>query len=114
MSLGENFMSQQSLVENFLQYFKVIYACTPELEGIAHRIRYQVYCEEFGFENPLECLDGYERDEMDVCAEQALLIHVPTGDAVGCTRLIGSRGLPSSGVFPFEQHCAKTLDQETV
>ena len=105
-------MSPKTLSSTFLQYFKVVFADSPELQTLAHRIRYQVYCEEFGFEDPLECLDQCERDEMDAIADQALLIHLPTGEAIGCTRLIGSRGCPPSGCFPFEQHCSEGLDPQ--
>ncbi len=104
-------MSQKKLSETFLQYFKVVYADSPDLQTLAHRIRYQVYCEEFGFEDPLECLDQCERDEMDSIADQALLIHIPTGEAIGCTRLIGSRGCPASGCLPFERHGSEILER---
>lgn len=105
-------MSQKTLSETFLQYFRVAYADSPELQTLAYRIRYQVYCEEFGFENSTEYKDQCERDEMDAIADQALLIHLPTGEAIGCSRLIGSRGCPPSGCFPFEQHCSEGLDAQ--
>ncbi len=105
-------MSPKTLNETFLQYFRVVYADSPELQRLAYRIRYQVYCEEFGYEDPDECTDQCERDAMDSVADQALLIHVPTGKPVGCTRLIGTRGCPPPGHLPFEQHCQELFDQQ--
>ena len=62
-------------------------------------IRYQVYCVERGFESAEEHATGLETDVYDKRALAGLLIHRPSGDAMGTVRLV----LPDfavPGVFP--------------
>jgi N-acyl amino acid synthase of PEP-CTERM/exosortase system len=78
------------------KYFAVVPADTAALLDAAHALRYQVYCVENHFENPDEHVNGRERDRYDDHAVHAVLIYKPTGDVVGCVRLV--LPLPSSGV----------------
>jgi len=68
--------------------FEVVRATTPELKEAAHRLRYQVYCMETGFENPAEFPDGLEKDAYDPRSVHTLLIHRKSGMLVGNVRLV--------------------------
>lgn len=87
---------QQAVAALYDEYFSVVPANTPKLRDAAHALRYQVYCVEHPFENPAEQTGERERDRYDDHAEHAVLIYKPTGDVVGCVRLI--LPLPSRGV----------------
>ncbi|MCG5512184.1 GNAT family N-acyltransferase [Ectothiorhodospira shaposhnikovii] len=76
--------------------YEVVVADTRETRRIHHRIRYQVYCLETGYEDPHAYPDGLERDEWDEHAIPFLVRHRPTEQWIGTMRLIPSmeRGLP--------------------
>lgn len=78
----------ESLVEIYNRYFETVPADTPERLDEAYRLRYQVYCVEHPFENPLEHPDGRETDIYDAHSVHSLLIHRPTGSVAGTVRLI--------------------------
>src|SRR5213078_2282310 len=77
-----------SLLDKFNKYFEVVPAKTQSAIEQTQRIRYQVYCVENPFETPAEHPDGLEKDEFDSHAAHSLLIHRPSGQAVGTARLI--------------------------
>jgi N-acyl amino acid synthase of PEP-CTERM/exosortase system len=87
------------------RYFAVVPATTPDLLHAAYALRYQVYCVEHAFENPLEHPDGREIDGYDAHSVHAVLIHKPTSEVVGCVRLIlphegsGITALPMRGLL---------------
>jgi N-acyl amino acid synthase of PEP-CTERM/exosortase system len=86
------------LLARYNSYFHSRLADTPELLRTALAIRYQVYCLERKFENADEHDDCLERDVFDADAVHSLVIHRPTGDAIGTARLIlpghAQEGLP--------------------
>ena len=73
---------------------------TSDLERV-HRLRYQVYCIERGFEDALEHPDGLERDDYDVDAWQFLCVD-EQDEAVGTVRLIRAT---NERLLPIERHC---------
>jgi N-acyl amino acid synthase of PEP-CTERM/exosortase system len=79
---------EESLLYTFNTYFQVMTALSEEELQQAFRIRYQVYCVENPFENAADHPDGLERDEFDSHSVHSLLIHRPSGHAMGTTRLI--------------------------
>lgn len=85
------------LVLRHRELFEVRLARVPADVDQAHRLRYQIYCEETGLLPRSVNPGGMEVDCYDGHAEQALLIHLPTGVAAGAIRLI----LPD----PNERHC---------
>lgn len=98
-------------VEHFERHFEV----QPVRDEAARRevfsLRYAVYCEELGYEDPGAFPDGLEHDDFDADSEFALLRHRETGRAAGCVRLIlGDEQRP----FPFERVCAGFLDTRQV
>lgn len=89
----------------FQQHLAAEIALTgPQLED-ALRLRYRVYCEETGFEDPVQFPDGMERDHYDSHSLQMLVRHRPTGIVVGAVRLIMPCWWESSWSFPFEAVC---------
>lgn len=89
------------LSEIYHRYFAVIAADNQELLDEALRLRYQVYCIEHAFENPLEHPDGREIDRYDTHSVHSVLIHKPTQAVVGTVRLI----LPSGEPLPITEVC---------
>ena len=78
---------------NYDRHFAVVRATIPELLHKAYRLRYQVYCVENPFENPDEQIDRCETDRYDDRSAHTLLVHRPTGEVVGTSRVI----LPHKG-----------------
>lgn len=80
--------TQSSLLARYNDCFRTQRAGSPALVRIAQAIRYQVYCLERKFENEAAHEDGLERDDFDGVAVHSLIIHRPTGAAIGTARLI--------------------------
>lgn len=93
------------LLDRFHTYFSVIAAKTPQSVALAQRIRYQVYCVENPFENAAEHPDGLECDDYDSHAAHSLLIHKPSGAAVGTARLILARPEAPEQSFALQRIC---------
>ena len=89
-------MSDLPEPELYDRYFTVLPASTPELLRAAYALRYQVYCVEHAFENPDEHPSLLEIDRFDDHSVHAVLIYRPSGDVVGCVRLILPQ--PDSGI----------------
>lgn len=80
--------------------FKVICVSDEEELKKVYKLRYKVYCEEWGFENPEKYPDRQETDEFDKNSVHFIAID-DAGRAVGTVRLI----LFSPDGFPLEKHC---------
>jgi len=91
MSLDQ--VALDGLTNAYTRYFDVVRADTPALLDEAYRLRYQVYCVENPFENPVEHQDGRETDVDDDRSVHCLLIYRPTGITAGTARVI----LPMDG-----------------
>ena len=95
------------MVEHFERYFEVLPAHDAAAREAVYRLRFAVYCQELGYEDPAAFPDGLERDAADDHAVYALLRHRATGRTAACVRLI----LDAPGQrFPFEQVCDGHLD----
>jgi len=70
------------------RYFAVVAADTPALLNAAHALRYQVYCVEHPFENPVDQSKEQEWDSCDGQSVHSVLVSKPAGIVVGCVRLI--------------------------
>jgi N-acyl amino acid synthase of PEP-CTERM/exosortase system len=90
----------------FDQHFEVFLADTHESKAIHYSIRYQVYCEEMGFENkdsfPLE----QEFDEHDKYSDHFIVRTRLTGQWVGAMRLI----FKNNQLLPVEKYCILTAN----
>ncbi len=105
-------MSNVSIPTSFSRYFYIKAADTPELVETVFRIRYQVYCQEFGYEREEDCPGGMERDEYDDQSAHCLLIHKPTGLPAGCVRLVKPLQNDPAASLPFELHCKDSLRKD--
>lgn len=85
----------------FDDYFEVFLADTPESKAIHYSIRYQVYCEEMGFENKDDFPMEQEFDEYDQQAVHFIVRHKLTNQWVGAVRLT----TPIARMLPMEKHC---------
>ncbi len=102
------------LSENFLRYFDVEFAASPEQLAQVFAIRYRVYCEEFSYEPAEAFPDRQESDEFDADSLHALVWHKSSGLAAGCVRLVATTGDSGADPLPFEKNCAGSLDQEYI
>ncbi|WP_404360186.1 PEP-CTERM/exosortase system-associated acyltransferase [Methylotuvimicrobium sp. KM1] len=84
----------------FDDYFDVYLADNDESKQIHYNIRYQVYCEEMGFEKTSNGAQ-LEMDEWDKYSVHLIVKNKLTGHFVGAMRLI----LPELGYLPLEKHC---------
>ncbi|MGZ8186120.1 MAG: GNAT family N-acyltransferase, partial [Methylobacter sp.] len=78
----------------FDDHFEFFLADTDESKEIHYSIRYQVYCEEMGFENKDDFPLEQEFDEYDNHSTHFIVRHKPTGHWVGAMRLIFKNGQP--------------------
>ncbi|MEN8259557.1 MAG: PEP-CTERM/exosortase system-associated acyltransferase [Pseudomonadota bacterium] len=102
----------RKLADQYQQYFKVVNAQSQEMREAAYQLRYQVYCQEFGYERGEDFPKHRERDEFDDQSYHCLLIHKPTGTAIGYLRLIVGDKSNGSLHMPIEIHCSQSIDQE--
>jgi len=95
-----------TLATTFHQFFEFIPANTKELQAHAFRIRYEVYCEELGYENPEEFSDDLERDDFDDNSLHYLLRHKQSQEFAACVRLAMVDG---NHTLPFESICGDSF-----
>ena len=91
---------------NFQNYFSVEIAKTEEQKSQVYSIRYQVYCDEFGYESVDAFPDQEEKDEYDDFSLHCLIRHKKSGLPAACVRLVPAfdnknRLIP----LPLELHC---------
>jgi N-acyl amino acid synthase of PEP-CTERM/exosortase system len=103
--------SHYPLSENFLSYFDVAFAATESQKSRVYGIRYNVYCEEFAYEDSAEFPDHEEQDEYDAASLHVLITHKASGLPAGCVRLVFSTDPAGSNLLPFEKNCADSLDE---
>jgi N-acyl amino acid synthase of PEP-CTERM/exosortase system len=105
-------MITSSIAADFNSHFKVVFADADALKEEAYRIRYQVYCQELGYEDPDEFPDGLEKDGYDAHSRHCLLLHRSSGLYAGCIRLVlPDPDNPDAGL-PYEKICAGELHPE--
>ncbi|WP_250657506.1 PEP-CTERM/exosortase system-associated acyltransferase [Alkalimarinus coralli] len=104
--------SNNVLIQGFKQYFDIQRAESPDVLKEVYRIRYGVYCKEFGFKLPSH--RGLERDEFDRYSSHCLLTHKTSGKKVGCIRVISLPETKKKLVLPFITHCADSLYRDQV
>ena len=69
-------------------YFNTPAATTPALVAAAHKLRFQVYCLERGFEKTEEHTGEMEIDAFDSHSQHGLLFYRLTGEALGTVKII--------------------------
>lgn len=85
----------------FNKYFEVILADTEESKKAHYSIRYQVYCEEMGFENKDDFPEQMEHDEYDDRSVHFIVRDKMSGQWLGAMRLIYKQ----DSLLPIEQSC---------
>lgn len=101
-----------SLCETFNQYFRIVFADTPELVRQVYRIRYDVYCRELQFESGDRFPNQEEQDGYDLYSRYCLLYHRPSKSYIGCVRIVlGSSDNPER-LLPLEEMCKTSLYQD--
>ena len=75
----------------FDQYFEVFLADTSEGREINYRLRYQVYCLETGYEDPVNFPDQRESDSFDRRSVHFILKSQLTGEWIAAMRLVVGR-----------------------
>jgi len=98
-----------SIVEDFQEYFEVELATTAEQMAKVYRIRYRVYCEEFGYEEAESFPDDQESDEFDSHSVHCLIIHKLTGMPAACVRVVN---VDQHTLMPMEKYCRNSLDND--
>ena len=106
--------SNTSIAKSFDQFFSVTLVDSGQLMEQAQRIRFSVYCEEFGYENPHEFPDGQETDGYDEQSTHALIVHKSTSTAAGCVRMVPTLKASPQTALPFEKFCCDSLDHDFV
>ncbi|MCG5517211.1 MULTISPECIES: PEP-CTERM/exosortase system-associated acyltransferase [unclassified Ectothiorhodospira] len=103
-------MNSSSLVDQFRNYFDIAAADTQELQELAFRIRYDVYCREFGYEKEEDCPGGLEHDDYDASSVHSIIVHRPTSQPAGCVRLVLPPPDEDDFVLPLERFCGESLN----
>ena len=85
----------------FDSHFQVFLADTPESKEIHFSIRYQVYCEEMGFENKHDFPLEQEFDDYDDRSVHFIVHHKLTGQWIGAMRLV----FPMGQSLPLQKYC---------
>ena len=94
--------------DTFSKYFEVCVGTDAGTVECAQRLRYDVYCREFGFEREEDCPGGLEVDRYDQQADHCLIRHRSTGEVAGCLRLVQSGPIAE---LPIQLHAAQALSE---
>ncbi len=101
---------QKHPLENFPRYFSIRPAILSADRHETFKIRYRVYCEEFGYEPAERFPQRMESDEFDAISTHCLITHLATGMAAGCMRICPASVNESPRPLPFETCCTDSLD----
>ncbi len=104
----------EPLAENFMKYFRVDFAGSDAQKKQVYRIRYNVYCKEFGYESIEEFPEQLEYDVYDEYSFHCLITHKNTGIAAGCVRLVPAISDIVDDRLPFERYCSDSLDSQRI
>lgn len=101
-------IQQKTFYQYYWHIFDVVKADSDELRERVFHLRYDVFCKENHFENPVEGAE-LERDSYDGRAHHHLLIHRDSGEDAGTVRVL----LPDSDhpqeSFPLQNACDHPL-----
>lgn len=100
---------QKSFTAAYKKTFDVVRADDETLKDKAYRLRYDVYCHEYGCEKPSESEYHMERDRYDQHAVHHLLIHKSSHDVAGTLRVILPDEADPGHSFPIQDMCDHPL-----
>lgn len=101
--------SPAAIGETFSKYFVLAVGADAATVERAQRLRYEVYCREFGFEREEDCPGGMERDPYDHQAVHCLVRYRPTDEVAGCLRLVHLDQAAGLTELPIQRHGAAAL-----
>ena len=93
------------LLDKTTHMFAVLPADSHPLQEQAYRLRYQVYCVENSFENPLDHPEGLEMDEYDPRSAQSVVVDRPSQAVTGAVRIILPDPQAPGQSFPIQKVC---------
>lgn len=102
--------------EAFLDRYLLKVATTPEEKERVYRLRYNVYCQEIGYQPESFCQKSLELDTHDRHSIHCYLEHRSSGLAAGCLRLV----LPdpdtsdSEGLLPLQEYGGSSLNHPRI
>jgi len=96
--------------EHYRKTFYTSLATTASARESCYHIRYQVYCQEFAYEQLPEHAPPREVDEYDAQSRHCVLIHKATNRPIGCTRLVLADPDHPEQPLPFMKHCPQAID----
>lgn len=97
--------------DHFYEAFDTEMAATERQIREVYELRYQVYCIDRPFENPVCFPDKREQDGYDRRSVQGLVRHKRSGAAIAGVRLVLSKPQLGEGEFPMERPCLKALNR---
>lgn len=98
-----------ALGQTFSKYFELTVGADTATAQQAQRLRYEVYCREFGFEREEDCPGGLEQDIYDHHAAHCLARYRPTGEVAGCLRLVHLNQTAGLTELPIQRYGAAAL-----
>ena len=109
MSMASDSQSN-SIADTFMRYFDATLCTNETLLRETQRLRYDVYCREFGFEREEDCPGGLETDPFDAQAFHCLVRHRAGAAIAGCVRLVYSSGSTAQRRLPVATYCLDALE----
>jgi N-acyl amino acid synthase of PEP-CTERM/exosortase system len=107
-------MYHSEMEQEFILNYRVVAATTPQLLNEVYRVRYEVYCQKLGYEDPAQFPDGREFDHHDPHAVHCLLQERRTERFVGCVRMILADNSYPQRKLPFETAYDEITDGESI
>lgn len=101
-------------LDSFQHFFSVRPAVAHPDRHETARIRYRVYCEEFGYENPNRFPNQAETDAFDDHSVHCLITHVASGMPAGCVRICPATVDGEHRPLPYDLCCVASLDPEAL
>ena len=97
-------LHRMNLVDPYHEFFKMVIADSDDLKKQAFQLRYNVYCEELGWEDAAKFPDHLETDEFDNWSDHCLLYHKGSQDYAGTVRLVKTDAAHPERGIPLMQH----------
>jgi N-acyl amino acid synthase of PEP-CTERM/exosortase system len=107
-------MMDYTAITKFFQHFRLVPVNDATLLREVYRMRYEVYCQEMGFEQPELFPEGLEHDSYDRRSRHCLLLHRASSTYAGCVRLILHDKESPNALFPFEKYCGDSLRRDVL
>lgn len=95
---------QMNLVDPYHEYFKMEHAKSSVLKKTSYELRYNVYCNELGWEESEQFPKQEETDEFDEWSEHYLLFHRSSKRHAGTIRLVQTHPDFPNRKIPLDKH----------